>query len=205
VGRPPPPAGAEVTLELPARIDPLRNVRSTVIIASVDNVKTMGRFDEYKRHVPPQHHATLFESVAGLWVPIDAAAAHYRACDALRLTAAEQMVMGRRSLERVGQTMVGTAFRLARTAGATPWIFFPHMQRFWLRAYDGGGIATYKVGPKDARLDLVGFSLCEVPFYRRALCGWVEGIVALFCARVFVKERPAPDGPHSMSIRAQWA
>ncbi len=106
--------------------------------------------------------------------------------------------------ERIGVATVGTAIHLAKRAGATPWIVLPHFQRFWMRAYDGGGIAAYKVGPKDARIDLVRFSLCEVPFYRRALTGWVEGIFALFCTRVFVKERPPPDGPHSMSLRAQW-
>jgi hypothetical protein len=204
VGRPPPPAGAETILALPTRIEPVRNVRSTVVIASVDNVKASGRFDDYLKRIPAKYQQALFETVAASWVPADAVKAHYAACDALGYSAAAQNAMGRRSLERVGETLVGTAFKIAKQAGATPWLVFPQFQRFWMRGYDGGAVAVYKVGPKDARLDLVGFSLCEIPFYRRVLAGWVEGITALFCTRVFVRERPQPDGPHSLSLRAQW-
>jgi hypothetical protein len=182
----------------------MRHVRSTIVIAGLDNVKLVGRLDDYRKHLPSKHQAALLEATAASWIPLDAALAHYRACDALHLPASEQIAFGRRTLERVGETMVGTAIRMAKRAGATPWLFFPQLQRFWMRGYDGGGVAAYKVGPKDARLDLVSFALCEVPFYRRALAGWVEGIIALFCTRVFVRERSAPDGPHSMSLRAQW-
>lgn len=204
MGRPSPPAGAETILPFPEKIEPLRNVRSTIIIAGVANVKLWGRFDDYEKHIPQEHRATLLEAVAGGWVHVDAAFAHYRACEALGFAASEQAAFGKKSLERIGETMVGTAFRLARKAGATPWLLLPQIHRFWSRAYDGGGVAVYKIGPKDARLDLVDFSLCEFPFYRRALGAWVDGLVSLFSSRVFVKEGRAPDGPHSLSLRAQW-
>lgn len=179
-------------------------MRSTILIASVSNIKSVGVFDTYARHVPSRHHAHLFDTVAAEWVPLEAASAHYAACDALTLTAEQQLEMGQRTVERIGQLIIGTAIKLATQAGATPWSLFPHVQRYWMRADDGGGIAVYKLGPKEARLDLVEFPLCESPFYRRALTGWVGKLAGLFCTKMYVHEKKGPDGPHSLTLRAQW-
>ncbi|HEX8794315.1 MAG TPA: hypothetical protein VF765_25400 [Polyangiaceae bacterium] len=200
----PPPAASETVLALPERIEPLRNVRSTILVASVGNIRASGYFDDYARRIPEHHRAPLFETIAGLWVPVDSALAHYAACDALNLPESSQVDFGKRSVERVGQSMVGTAIRMAKQVGATPWTFIPHIQRFWARGYDGGGLAAYKLGPKDARLDLVQCDLCESPFFRRALRGWVTHLILLFCSTVYVHEMTGPDGVRSMSMRAQW-
>jgi len=199
-----PPQGAEVLLPFPARIVPLRHVRSTVLLASIEGVRRAGRFDGYRRLVPVEHHQALFESVAGSWLSVEAGRAHYLACDQLGFSPSEQVQMGGRTAERTGESMVGTVIRLAKQAGATPVLYFTQLQRLWARAYDGGGIAVYKTGPKDARLDVISFSLCESPFYRNALRGWVQGLAALFSTRVYLREAPQPDGPHSVSAIAQW-
>jgi len=199
-----PKGTAETILALPAKIEPLRHVRSTIIIASVANVRNTGRFDEYAKRVPAEYHSALFESVAGMWLPVRAAAAHYMACEALGVPVNEQLSMGRATVDRVGATIAGTAVRLAKQAGVTPLHLFPHLQRFWLRGYDGGALAVYRVGPKEARLELVQFPLCEIPFYRRALTGWTTGLTGLFCSKLYMKELRAPSGLHSMALRAQW-
>jgi hypothetical protein len=191
-------------LPLPPKIEPLRHVRSTILIASVANIRNSGRFDEYAKRVPAEHHSALFESVAGVWIPFRAAAAHYVACESLGVPVDEQVNMGRATVDRVGATIAGTAVRLAKQAGVTPLHLFPHLQRFWMRGYDGGALAIYQVGPKEARLELVHFPLCEIPFYRRALTGWTAGLTGLFCAKLYMKELPQPSGPHSMALRAQW-
>jgi hypothetical protein len=199
-----PPQGAEVLLPLPDRILPVTHVRSTVLLASIEGVRQSGRFDAYRRLVPAQHHQALFESVAGAWLPVEAGRAHYLACDKLGVSPSEQVQMGHRTAERAGESMVGTVMRLAKQAGATPVLYFTQLQRLWARAYDGGGIAVYKTGPKDARLDVVSFSLCESPFYRNALRGWVQGLAALFSTRVYLREAPQPAGSNSVSYIAQW-
>ncbi len=199
------PKGAgETILAFPARIEPLRHVRSTIVIASVANIRSSGRFDEYVKRIPAEHHSALFESVAAMWLPFQAAAAHYAACEALAIPVDEQLSMGRASVDRVGATIAGTALRLAKQAGVTPLHMFPHLQRFWMRGYDGGALAAYQVGPKEARLELVQFPLCEIPFYRRALTGWMIGLTGLFCQKLYIKELPQPSGPQSMALRVQW-
>ena len=142
--------------------------------------------------------------MAGTWLSAEAGRAHYLACDQLAIPLNEQVQMGHRTAERAGESMVGTVMRLARQAGATPVLYFTQLQRLWARAYDGGGIAVYKTGPKDARLDVICFSLFESPFYRNALRGWVQGLAALFSTRVYLREAPQPDGPDSASYVAQW-
>jgi hypothetical protein len=199
-----PKGTGEIILALPARVEPLRHVRSTIVIASVANIRSSGRFDEYVKRIPAEYHSALFESVAAMWLPYRAAAAHYAAGDSLGIPADEQVGMGRASVERVGATIAGTALRLAKQAGVTPLHLFPHLQRFWMRGYDGGALAAYQVGPKEARLELVQFPLCEIPFYRRALTGWMIGLTGLFCQKLYMKELPQPAGPHSMALRAQW-
>ena len=42
------------------------------------------------RSSPPAHHDPVLRSIAGTWVPMEVCLAHYRACDALGLTIAEQ-------------------------------------------------------------------------------------------------------------------
>jgi hypothetical protein len=199
-----PPRGAEVLVAAPAHIPPLLNVRSTVLRASVEGVRLAGRLDDYKRLVPEQHHPALFESVAGIWLPVDTGLAHYRACEQLGFRASEVMQMGHRTAQRAGESMVGTIIRLAKQAGATPELYFTQFPRLWARAYDGGATPVYKTGPKDCRLDVLSFPLCAIPFYRSALRGWVQGLASLFCTRIYLREGPQPAGPDSVAYLAQW-
>ncbi len=206
MARPPliPPRHGEVFVPFPTPIVPLRNVRSTIIVASVANVKAAGLFTDYASHVAKEHHEALFDAHVGGWTPLNAAMAHYAACDTLGLSELSQREFGRKTVERIGRTMVGTGIRMARQAGIDPWTFFGQLHRFWSRGYDGGGIAVYKLGPKDAQIQLVEFSLCASPFFRCALFGWFSSFTEMFCARLFMREERATEGPSSMTVRAQW-
>jgi hypothetical protein len=182
------PRDAEVIAPFPRDITPARHMRSTILVASVDNVRHLGYFDAYLPHLPEQHRPAVLESVAAMWTPIDAAQAHYAALDALALPSSVQIAMGRRAMDR----------------GATPWTILPHVQRFWHRGYDGGGLAVAKLGPKEARIDVAEFSLCTTEFYRHALMGWVASLTELFCSKAYVHAKGSPHGPHSFSVRVQW-
>jgi hypothetical protein len=81
----------------------------------------------------------------------------------------------------------------------------PQFQRFLDRGYDGGGIRVMRLGPKDARLDLVQCAIAESPYFRYALRGVVAAVLQMFCGRVYVQEHQGARAPASMSLRAQWA
>jgi hypothetical protein len=198
------PKGAEVVAPFPKSVQAVRHVRSTILVASVDNLRHLGYFDAYLPHLPEEHRSAVLESVAAVWVPIDAAHAHYSAIDALALPPSVQIAMGRRAMDRVGGTLLGTSLSVAKQVGATPWTILPHVQRFWHRGYDGGGLAVIKLGPKEARIDVAEFSLCTMAFFRRALMGWVASLTELFCTKASVHENGSPHGPHSLSVRLQW-
>ena len=95
--------------------------------------------------------------------------------------------------------------RLAKGAGVTPLTVMPHFQRFWNRAFDGGGIALYSIGPKEVRLEGQKVPLYEIPYFRSAVRGLVEGVLDLFCAKIYVSDRPGKRALGTMSYRVQWA
>ena len=176
-----------------------------MLISSLAAFRAVGHFDRYVEALPTEFHDVILNTVAGVWLPMSVALAHYGACESLGLTPDAQAAMGRETFERSKGTLLGTAVRLAQNAGVTPWTVLPHFQRFWMRGYDGGGIRITQVGPKEAQVDLVAFELVQFVYYRNALAGLISGLLGLFCQRVYVKpRRPPARAAREVSFRAQW-
>jgi len=195
----------EVVLALPTPVIPIRNARSTVLIGSLASVREAGRFAEYEVQLTLAHREILLNLVAGTWVPIDIAYAHYDACDHLGFTPDQQVANGRSTFDKTSGTLLGTVIRMAKEAGVSPWTVFPQFQRFWSRGYDGNGISVYGSGPKEARMELVQSRLADSRYYRNALRGLVLGVTELFCKKAYVTERSGTRAPMSASFRVQWA
>ena len=198
-------------LTLPPRLGPTRHMRSTILLGSMASLRKAGHFERYQAALAAQHRSTLLDAVAGVWVPIDATLAHYRACESLGLTADAVIELGRSTFRSAEGTLFGAVVRLAKGAGVTPWTVLPQFQRFWDRVADGGGVRVSELGPKDARLDLVQCSIAESPYFRYAMRGVVGAVLQMFCSRVYVQETSDPQHPQrartpgTMSVRAQWA
>ncbi len=200
----PPPHQLEAVLALPAQVNPARNVRSTLIYQSIANVRAAGLFDPWLAEIPLPVQPALVDLVPGGWLPMSIALAHYSACDALGLTPDKLHAMGKATLDRVGTTIVGTMSQMARQPGVTPWTFFPNVQRYWQRGFDGGAVGIYVLGERDARLDVVGCPLVESTFFRGALRGWLSRLIEPFCEKVFVNEHRATARDAAV-LRAHWA
>ena len=196
--------GEEVVLALPAPVKPTSRLRSTLVMASVESVRRRGRFEDYERALARDHRETILQTIAATWIPLDAAKAHYAACDSLGLTAEQQALSGRSTFEGARNTLLGTAVGMARGAGVTPWHVMPMLQRVWDRGCDGGGVMIVRAGPKDAHIDIVQCELLASPYMRNGLRGLIAGIVELFCTRAYVTER-RPCGAASVYYRVQWA
>lgn len=192
-------------LPFPPNLLSLRAARSTVVLGSIAVLRATGHFETYRAALPASFHPALFEAIAGTWMPLDAALAHYAACDSLGLSANEQLANGRQTFERTGATLFGTMLRMAKGAGVTPWTFLPHLQRFYERGYDGGAVAVFKLGPKEARCEIAESALCDSRYYRNAVRGLLGVMVEMFCRKAYVVELPQRHGPHSMTLRVQWA
>jgi hypothetical protein len=198
------PASDTGRLDLEAR--PLAtDVRSTLILASMQTLRSHGAYDRYVAAIDPAVRERLITLVAGVWIPMSLALAHYDACEALALPLTEQVAMGHGVGARVQGTLLGIVVRAARGAGATPWTPLGHLDRLWDRVFAGGGGARLaKLGPKEARVDLIGLPLLDVPYFRHAYRGTFHGAIELLCKKAYVHEVRAPDAPSSASFRVSW-
>lgn len=188
----------------PGRVVETTQFRSSWLASSLRAVRNRGRIDEYKRGLEPRHQATILESVAGVWLPIDVAIAHYRAIDALRFGAQEAYQMGMEA-QSLGHSTTNILIKKAsQTAGVTPWTIFGQLRRLWERTWVGGDFAVFRPGPKDAVLEVVGWSIAPSTYVHHAMRGVIFRIVSPFCERMFIREIPIRSAT-SLSYRLSWA
>ena len=200
MGEPP-----QVILPLPASFEPTRQIRSTLLISSYAAVRDAGYGKAYLAALPVKHHAAILEAVAGAWVPIEVGVAHYDACSALGISHDQQMIIGRAVGEKVKGTLLGTVVRMAREVGVTPWTVIPQFQRFWNRAFDGGGLYAAKAGPKEVHIEVYKAPHADCAYWRAALCGLTMGVLDLFCQKAYMQERnPKKRAPGTAQFRIQW-
>jgi hypothetical protein len=195
---------ANVVLPFPARVHPVTRARSTLMIASIATLRQKNLFPEYERALAEPHRETLLGAIAATWIPIEAALAHYAACDSLGLSTEQQVLAGKGTFEGARGTLLGTAVQVARQVGITPWNELPLLQRFWDRGFDGGGVSVVRAGPKDAHVSLVQCAVLASPYFRHGLRGLLASMMELACAKAYVTERRRGT-PTSASFRVQWA
>ncbi len=195
----------QIILAYPSTISPIRNVRSTLLLAVRSSLQESGHYEAYRAALAPAHRALILQTVAGVWVPIEAAMAHYRALDSLELSTELQLRLGGATFERVRGTLLGTMVRFANDAGVTPWVLLPQLQRFWNRAFDGGGLQVVKVGPKEAIARCVQVEMSESRYFRNALRGLLGAVLGLFCRKAYVLEIAGTRERGSVAMRMQWA
>lgn len=200
---------ADVFLPFPARPSSLgtaTHVRSTLIATSLQSLRTRGLYDSYAKRLQGPHTESVLTAVAGSWLSLDAAAAHYRACNALHLDTRMQLAMGMDVGDRVHGTFLGMMVRTARTVGVTPWVALAQSAKLHGRLFSGGGgIAVTKTGPKDARIDMVGNALCDIEYFRVGIRGVYQAAVSLFCSSVVTVELSRSRAPGATAIRISWA
>jgi hypothetical protein len=194
----------DVVLAFPEPIPPLRHVRSTLVLGGIASLEAAGLLDAYAEVSPPDVRAAVQSAVAGMWLPVETAVAHYLACDRLGLSSESAATLGRGTFGRTKGLLLGTAIGLARGAGVTPWTLIPHLQRFWLRGMDGGGVRALRLGPKEARLDVLACPLFESQYFRGAYRGLAQSLFELVCQKAYAHEQRLGDPRSSTSLRMQW-
>jgi hypothetical protein len=186
------------------RIVNARGIRSTWLGSSLQAIRERNLFDQYIAHVTPQHREPILESVAGMWLPMDVGVAHYQACDRLRLGKRERWEIGVQVTQKVHGTSLGLAIRMAKQTGVTPWTILAQLGRLWDRVYQGGDVAVYKRGPKEAVVEIAGWPLAPIPYVQHTMPAVVHAIVAMFCATVYTHDVPTLASSSSIGLRLQW-
>ncbi len=183
---------------------PVRALRSTLLISSLETLREHGHYPRYLERLDPRHRDAVVYAVAGTWLPMEIAFAHYNACEALALGPDAQLAMYRGAGTRSLGTVLGTAVKLAKGVGVNPWTFLSQLDRAFFRAFQGGSVAVYRLGPKEARAEAANHPLLTIPYFRRGLGIVLERQLALFCRSIFVKLVDANPST-TVAYRASWA
>jgi hypothetical protein len=195
---------SEIVLAFPEPILPVRHIRSTLVQGGIASIRAGALYDAYVAAVAPGVRQEIETAVAGMWIPVDTAVAHYVACDQLGLSSESAAQLGRATFDRTKGLLLGTAIGVAKGAGVTPWSLVPYLQRFWLRGLDGGGIQAVKVGPKEMRMDVVGCPLFRSQYFRAALRGLTGALFELVTQKSYVHQVPGGSPDTAIALRAQW-
>jgi hypothetical protein len=192
-------------VDFPDPLIAVTQVKSTLILSSVESVRSYGVFERYRKYLDNRYAQDVLESVVGAWLPVDAALAHYKACDELMLTAEQQLQLGRITGHGIRQHLTRVAGMLSRGLGVTPWLMFEQFPRLWKRSFDGGGIAVRRHGPKEAEITYTHCKLLESPYFRGALRGVAVGLLESATRRCLMNELPARNGKmQEARYRISW-
>jgi hypothetical protein len=180
-------------------------IRSTTVIVSRQGLKERGYFDEYKKHISAESEAALEAAVAGVWLPIALGADHYVACNALKLSLSEERELGGLALRKLRDTLMGTMAKTLGAAGIVSlWDVLRRYHTFFAANFRGGGSRVWKVGPKDAILEISGLPLVRIPYLRHAYGGLLNEGARFFLTTSHVAEVPRISGNLSIGFRVSW-
>lgn len=157
-------------------------IRSTMLQSSLRAIEELGRLDDYYRALPTEHHALVRELVVGQWIPMDVGMAHYGAIETLRLSRDQAYMNGRVVADRVQKSWAMTVVRTLG-AGMNPWSALSRLQSAWDRLIQGGSAAVYKLGPKDAQLEMLGCPLARYDYVRYGWTGMMSSTLELFTTK----------------------
>ena len=189
-------------VELPARYAGAKNVRSTLIAASIQALRQRGLYERWLANLSPEWRDRLVMIPAGVWLPIDHAEAHYAACDRLGLVDDDILGMGNAVAELTQKTAFSLAARLVREAGATPVTMLGIMPRLWGRLFTEGAVGATQTGPKDARFSAEGISLAQFRYWRVGFRGIIFALVKPMCRTLIVRE--AGNSTETITFKMSW-
>jgi hypothetical protein len=190
---------------LPARasIKPVSQVRSTIVLASQAKLREEGLFERYLAHLPGTYAARLAQLGAPCWLPLEYGVAHYTACDALGLSEAEVVALAQRTAMHGDGTFLGVAANIARGTGVTVWTVARQAPRIWARGWVGGAVGCTKLGPKELKLEIVGWPCARIPYSRWGLRGLTLGVAKLISREAYVRELRAASSDE-LALQVSW-
>jgi hypothetical protein len=172
-------------------IVPAHHVRGTLLLSSLSTLQCKGLLDRYYERLEPVFQGQIRSIVAGEWLPIKIGMAHYQACEALGLSRAEQMDLGRGVGQKQDKIIFNSMLALAKKAGVTPWTPLSLLHKIQDRVIQGGDIAVYKLSPKDARLEVHRVPFLQFEYVQTAYCGMFKNTAEYFCRRAYMKVHEA--------------
>jgi hypothetical protein len=185
-------------------IQPATKVKSTLIMSSLRTLREAGLFDDYAGHLPPEAKDTILELASPSWLPIEIALAHYGACDQLGLSPSQVTEMAQRVSTQAQGTFLGVAIAIARGIGVTPWTVLGRARSIWERAWVGGGMAGFRIGAQEMRIEVAGWPCARIPYCRYALRGILLGVVSMLSKEAYARELTELQTDLDVAYRVAW-
>jgi hypothetical protein len=89
--------------------------------------------------------------------------------------------------------------------GVTPWSVLRVLPAVFEREWRGGGMAVYRIGPKDARVEFAGFPCSSITYCRVGMRGLIAAMCELVCAKAYVQEIRKLCTPTTLGYTVAWA
>jgi hypothetical protein len=182
------------------------HARGTVLVNSLENLRTMGLFERYTAFLPTGERDEILYALAASWVPVQLIMTHYHACDRLGISEADIARAAELTSKRMSSTFFARAFRVARNGGMDA---FPRVMagchRFFDRLYMGGGCTALRTGPKDMIVESHGLPFAGSLYFRAVYLSFFRLSAAMFCKSNLVRYVRArrPD-PGTLAISCSW-
>jgi hypothetical protein len=179
-------------------------IRSTTLISSLNAIEQAGKTAAYQKLLPQEHAQALRELVAGQWASIDIGMAHYGTVEQLGFTTLEARDNGRLVAKHVQNGYFATIVRTLGS-GVTLWALLQRLPALLNRQVQGGGCAVYRMGPKDARIELHGIPIARFSYVRDGWAGMFEGTLELVVRKVYARDvTPPRTGDTVTSFTLSW-
>ena len=196
----------ELLLDYPKPLETVTAIRSTLITSSLSSLRERGLFERYNALQTSPHRHKILNVVAGEWLPLEVALAHYEACDALGLDESEQFAIGKDVSRRVHETFLSLVVKAARGVGVTPWMLLSRGNNMNSRLCIGGGIRIWKVGAKSVRVELAHMPQLAIPYVRNGLVGLYAAAIELLADHVTTRivKGESFDPARLLVLRIDW-
>lgn len=172
--------------------------RSTWIVSSIDCVRSIGQYDRYRdalRRVDREHtpgaEEAIVSALANSWLPIQFAYAHYLALDRLGISE-EAWFQAMLTAEggHVRRTWHAQIIAAAQKPDAAAWGLLPQIPKWWPRSAQGGGMALYRLGPQEARVDYHKCMLLDLPLFLHSSRSVLSIFLSHFCPQLSASTLP---------------
>lgn len=188
----------------PTTTPPLRAAKGTVLFTTWRFYQERGWLNKYIAALPRDCRDEVMATASSDWVPLRHLMAHYEACEALELSIADQIEVGRVVADAVHGAFLNTLARMVGHLGVTPWMILPQCNKLWQRSWQGGAMMVYRCGDKIARLEIWAAAVAQSSFHRVSMRGATIAGIGPFCDHLEVFEIPERRTSMSYSLRLAW-
>lgn len=184
----------------------LKAVRRVLVQSSLAKLRELGFYEPYRALVDPETLETITTQIGPGWLLLELAMAHYRACDALRLSDAQIDELGGLSGDKLAHTLLVARGNKTTDVEVSPWLAVGAFSRMGRRIHDGGSTQYVRLGPKQLLIESVGNPLFAIDYYRAAHLAFLRRAFGSLGVNVTESKLTAfrPQGA-IVEVRLTWA